>query len=179
MTVADPGFPRWRELTLKVGVLTYYLAKFFPKTAWKWKKLDPGGAPPWRPLRSANEWENIFIQAIWYNSIIVACPNVPITSILTDFSLGSWKDFDVGLLLIGSRRNDRNTAVSNWYNWYNCLKNNVEQLHFIWGRAELHWNFSSIPKDGSDIYGYSNRKFGFNHVLFLEISEYQRHPQVG
>ena len=36
--VADPKFS-WRGLpTPKVGVLTYY---FLPKTAWKWKHLDP------------------------------------------------------------------------------------------------------------------------------------------
>ena len=38
-----------------------------------------------------------------YNSLLVAHQNVPITAILTDFTLGSWKDFDVGLLLIGSK----------------------------------------------------------------------------
>ena len=41
---ADPRFPRWGG----VGVLTYYLPKCFPKTAWKWKKVDRGGVP--RPL---------------------------------------------------------------------------------------------------------------------------------
>ena len=42
--MADPGFPR------RGG------AKFFPKNAWKWKKLDRGGgAPPSRSLGSANE----------------------------------------------------------------------------------------------------------------------------
>ena len=35
---------------------------------------------------------------------------------------------------------------------YNWLQNNTAQLYFILGRAELHWNFSSIPKDGSDIH---------------------------
>ena len=43
---------------LKVGVLTpkmdvksYYLANFFPKTAWNWKNLDPEGAHiPGAPL---------------------------------------------------------------------------------------------------------------------------------
>ena len=35
--VADPGF-------LRRGAPTYFLAKFSPKTAWKWKKLYPGGA---------------------------------------------------------------------------------------------------------------------------------------
>ena len=43
----------WGTLTPRVGVLTYYFANFFPKTAWKWKNLDPKGRP-WHPLRSAN-----------------------------------------------------------------------------------------------------------------------------
>ena len=47
-TLTDPGFPR------RGGVPTYYLTKIFPKTAWKWKKLDLGGGRPWRPLRYAN-----------------------------------------------------------------------------------------------------------------------------
>ena len=37
-------------------------------------------------------------------------------------------------------------------------KNNTEHLYFILGKAELHWNFSSIPKDGSDIHRFSNRE---------------------
>ena len=41
--VADPGFS-WGAPTSKVGVLTYYFAVFLPKTAWKWKNLDPQGA---------------------------------------------------------------------------------------------------------------------------------------
>ena len=36
-SVADPGFPRRGGATLE-GAETYYLAKFLPKTAWKWKK---------------------------------------------------------------------------------------------------------------------------------------------
>ena len=39
------------------------------------------------------------------------------------------------------------------------MKNNNTQLYFILGRAELCWNFSSIPKDGSDIHRFSNRKW--------------------
>ena len=35
--------------TPKVGVLTYYFANFLPKTAWKWKNLDPEGVSPWHP----------------------------------------------------------------------------------------------------------------------------------
>ena len=35
--------------TSKVGAPTYYLAKFLPKTAWKWLNLGrEGGALPWR-----------------------------------------------------------------------------------------------------------------------------------
>ena len=37
----------------KVGVPTYYIAIFFPKTAWKWKNLDRG-AWLWSPFGSAN-----------------------------------------------------------------------------------------------------------------------------
>ena len=43
--------------TSKVGVPTYYLAKFLPKTAWKWKNLDPrvgAGTSLASPLRSSN-----------------------------------------------------------------------------------------------------------------------------
>ena len=34
-----------------------------------------------------------------YNNLIIAYQNVPITSVLTDFTLGSLKDFDVGISL--------------------------------------------------------------------------------
>ena len=44
------------------------------------------------------------IQVMWYDSVVVGRQNVQITSILTDFTLGSWKDFDVGLSLIGSKK---------------------------------------------------------------------------
>ena len=35
------------------------------------------------------------------------------------------------------------------------FKNNIAQLYFILGRAELHWKFSTISKDGSDIHRFS------------------------
>ena len=38
--MADPGFSKRQA---QKEVLTYYLARFSPKTAWKWKKLDPEG----------------------------------------------------------------------------------------------------------------------------------------
>ena len=53
-TVADPGFPRRGGEgvpIIKVGAPTYYLAKFFSKTAWKWKRN--GGGASLAPLRSA------------------------------------------------------------------------------------------------------------------------------
>ena len=41
--------------TSKVGTPSYYFAKFFPKTAWKWNTLDPEGGRASLPhLRSAN-----------------------------------------------------------------------------------------------------------------------------
>ena len=36
-------FPDGGAPTSKVGAPTHYLVKFFPKTAWKWKNLDPEG----------------------------------------------------------------------------------------------------------------------------------------
>ena len=39
-SVADPGFPRGEHQPQRGG--TYYLAKVFPKTARKCKKLDRG-----------------------------------------------------------------------------------------------------------------------------------------
>ena len=42
---------------------------------------------------------------------------------------------------------------------YISHKNNIAQLYFILGTAELHWNFSSIPKDDPDIHRFSNRKW--------------------
>ena len=32
-------------------------------------------------------------------------------------------------------------------------------LQGVLGRFELHWNFSSIPKDGSDIHRFLNSKW--------------------
>ena len=58
---------------------------------------------------------------------------------------------------------------------YNWLQNNTAQLYFILGRAELRWNFSIIPKDGSDIHRFSNRKWvstmcTVGNLLISEVS---------
>ena len=42
---------------------------------------------------------------------------------------------------------------------YICLKNNTAKLYVIVGRANLHRNFSSIPKDGSDIHRFHNKQW--------------------
>ena len=34
------------------------------------------------------------------------------------------------------------------------FKNNTAQLYFILGGAELHWKFSTVQKDGSDIHRF-------------------------
>ena len=44
---ADPGFS-WGAPAPRMGVLTYYFENFLPKTAWKWKNLDPEGY--WNPF---------------------------------------------------------------------------------------------------------------------------------
>ena len=44
-SLADTGFPGGGRQPK-----TYYLARFLPKTAWTWKKLDRvGGVHPWHP----------------------------------------------------------------------------------------------------------------------------------
>ena len=40
--MADPRFPRWGALTTQFGAKAY-LARFLPKAAWKWNKLDREG----------------------------------------------------------------------------------------------------------------------------------------
>ena len=40
-----------------------------------------------------------------------------------------------------------------------CPKNNIAQLYLIKGESNLHGNFPSFPKDGSDIHRFSNRKW--------------------
>ena len=42
---------------------------------------------------------------------------------------------------------------------YILHKNNIAQLYLILRTAKLHWNFSSIPKDGPDIHIFFNRKW--------------------
>ena len=78
--VADPGFPRrgGGVPTSKVGAQTYYLIKCFPKTAWKWKNLDPGGghASLASPLRSASaETEKLQLD-LNGSFFLSACMNV-------------------------------------------------------------------------------------------------------
>ena len=68
----------------------------------------------------------------------------------------------------------RHTTYAGGNNQYICLKNNIELSFFTLGRAELHWNFSSIPEDGSDIYRFSNKKWVL--TMSFDISEYQQHP---
>ena len=43
---------------------------------------------------------------------------------------------------------------------------------YILGRAKLHWNFSSILKDDSDIHRFSNRKASGAFLIQLEIFQH-------
>ena len=51
--VADPEFPREKRRP-QTGAPTYYLAKFLPKTAWKWKYFDREPYVPSSPWISPN-----------------------------------------------------------------------------------------------------------------------------
>ena len=42
---------------------------------------------------------------------------------------------------------------------YISHKNNIAQLYFILGTAELQCNFSTKPKDAPDFHRFSNRKW--------------------
>ena len=61
---------------------------------------------------------------------------------------------------------------------YMCHKNNIAQLYFMLKTAKLLENFSSTPKDGSDI--HTDFPPGSESLLcaIMEICNYQRHPQV-
>ena len=51
MPVADPGFPREGCANPQGWGANLLFGQNFPKTAWKWKNLEPegGGMRPWRP----------------------------------------------------------------------------------------------------------------------------------
>ena len=42
-------------------------------------------------------------QTMWFNSLVVARQNVPITSIHSETTLSKWIDFGAHILLIGSK----------------------------------------------------------------------------
>ena len=56
---------------------------------------------------------------------------------------------------------------------YICLKTNTTQLYLILGRANLHWNFSSLFRDDTDIQSFpTGDMFSTHFVLeYLWISE--------
>ena len=58
-------------------------------------------------------------------------------------------------------------------NQYMCHKNNTGHLCLILGTANIHWIFSSTPKDGSDNERFSNRKWAMTmcYIGNLRISE--------
>ena len=78
ISVADPGFPRRGGApTPEFGPKTYYLTIFLSKTAWKWKKIGPGGAPsapldlpmdtyPLDCIVSWHEWLFVWV-IVWLN----------------------------------------------------------------------------------------------------------------
>ena len=45
----------------------------------------------------------------------------------------------------------------------------MAQLYFILGRAELHWNFSSLLRDGSDIHRFPKVHMVETHFLLENL----------
>ena len=74
------GIYQMGALTPKVGAPTYCLAKNFPKTAWKWKKLDQEGrslslsTPPW--ICQCTYFA--FFVNFWRTSVYFAGPLIPL-----------------------------------------------------------------------------------------------------
>ena len=72
------NFPdRGGDVSLQGGELTYYFAKYFPNTAWKWKNFDPGGRdlvasltldPPMIKLQQISKFETFKIQTYFDNN---------------------------------------------------------------------------------------------------------------
>ena len=59
--------------TTKMGVKSYYLANYFSKTAWKWKKFGREGGPSLVPLwirqLILTDWETIRKETQWGGNI--------------------------------------------------------------------------------------------------------------
>ena len=73
------------------------------------------------------------IQVLSYDSLVVALQNVPITSILTNHTLGSWRGFDVNLSLIGSKEMIWKTCYGNM----NSCKSSCKQGNQIFTHPML------------------------------------------
>ena len=54
-------------------------------------------------------------------------------------------------------------------NQYICVKNNTAHLYFILGRAELHWNFSSLLRDATNIHRFPTVHVVKNHLLLENL----------
>ena len=79
------------------------------------------------------------IQVMWFNSLVVSRQNQPIMSILTNFTLRSWKDFDVGLSLIGSKEMIWKTSLSTYSTCYTVkLKSHLLALTLATVWRQLH-----------------------------------------
>ena len=52
---------------------------------------------------------------------------------------------------------------------YISHKNNIAQLYFILGRAELRWNFSSLLRDASDIHRFPTLHMVKTHFLLENL----------
>ena len=118
-------FPDGGAPTSQVGTPTYYFAQFLPKTAWKWKNLDPeeGGSCPWRPpldppMTLWNSW-------IW--NICVELTETKRTHVLQKFKKNKKRFYFTQLFMWDS--NQTSFYRSGFWLWnQNLLKIKIAQL---------------------------------------------------
>ena len=89
-------------------------------------------------------WTSVYlpIQVLSYNSLVLARQNVSITSVLTNCTLGSWKDIDVNLSLIGYKEMIWKTCFdSSWrfstQFWVTPTSDDLNNCRRIFSKLEL------------------------------------------
>ena len=116
--------------------------------------------------------ENLKIQLICFWGTVTPCRKFinfflkinDISNFCSSFSMGVYQNFFyVGKYILKHK----------WIT--NTIDSKMILHNYILGRVKLHWNFSIIPKDGSDIDRCPNRKW-VSTMCNVEICEYQRHP---
>ena len=105
-------------------------------------------------------------------SLVVARQNVPITSILTNCVLGSWKDFDVDILLIGSKEMIWKTCFADQVNFYHKLDfKNFKIFSSNSSSLILRWRLLHMVCSNMAHVSWSARWIHFLTILLVDDSQ--------